>query len=70
MASKKNSKGLTKKDENRILPNHSIQDIFNEKEHYEFSQWCVSNENTLNALEKKDITTSEKFTATAIKKLK
>lgn len=68
MASKKKVKGLTKKDENRILPNHSTQDMFDEKEHYEFSQWCVSNEDTLNALEKKDITTSEKCTVTAINK--
>ena len=68
MASKKKVKGLTKKDENRILLNHSTQDMFDEKEHYEFSQWCVSNEDTLNALEKKDITTSEKFTVTATKK--
>ena len=70
MASKKNSKGLSKKDVKRILPNHSTQDIFDEKEHYEFSQWCVNNEDTLNELEKKDVTTSEKFTATGIKELK
>lgn len=69
MSSKKKIRGIKKEDEKKILPNDTMQDTFDKKEHEEFSQWCVSNEDMLNALEKESSISIPKFAAIVSKKM-